>query len=302
MALTKLTEINPFYKDISIDDDWADISEQSDPELWKLLTDKDAKNIKNDDETDSDDDIDGNDNDKEKELKMSADPYPTVMHNIDGPNISASEIVNIAPGEGQIPVSFTSEPDWEALAFPKDYSTGKNHYGEDRKVKLTPSKYVHARLKCCVDRFASNPQYIFHALDWIERNAVASSIHFAQRKQFQSEINVGQLVNQDNMRHMISDDQIFGSFKNIRGTPQYFHNMLLDVLAKIRQFGVYTFFLTCSAAEFQWTEIIQVVARQYGETLTDEQVNSMDWSTKLKYLKRNPVTVARQIDYIFKQL
>ena len=105
------------------------------------------------------------------------------------------------------------------------------------------------------------------------------SIHFAERKQFQSGISVGQLMNKDTVKRMISDDQIFSSFKNIRGTPQYFHNMLLDVLAKIRQFGVYTFFLTCSAAEFFWTEIIQIVARQYRETLTDEEVNSMDWGT-----------------------
>ena len=173
---------------------------------------------------------------------------------------SPNEIVNIAPGEGQIPVSFTSEPNWEALAFPKDYSTGRNHFNEEREIPITPSKYVHTRLKCCDDRFASNPQYIFHALDWIERNAVASSVHFAERKQFQSEISVGQLVNHSNVRKMISEDQIFSSFKNIRGTPQYFHNMLLDVLAKIRQFGVYTFFLSSSAAEIHWTEIIQVVA------------------------------------------
>ena len=73
---------------------------------------------------------------------------------------------------------------------------------------------------------------------------------------------------------MISDDQIFSSFKNIRGTHQYFHNMLLDALAKIRQSGVYTFFLTCSPAEFHWTEKIQVVACQYGQTLTNEQVNN----------------------------
>ena len=100
---------------------------------------------------------------------------------------------------------------------------------------------------------------------------------------------------------MISDDQIFSSCKN-RETPQYFHNMLLDVRAKMRQFGVCTFFLSCSAAEFHWTEIIQVVACHYGEILTDEQVNAIDWSTKINYLKRNRVTVARQIDYVFKQL
>ena len=109
-------------------------------------------------------------------------------------------------------------------------------------------------------------------------------------------------MNHDNVRRIISDDQIFSSFKNIRGTPHYFHNMPLDVLVKIGQFGVYTFFLTCSAAEFHWTEIIQVVARQYGQTLTDKQVIPMDWSTKVNYLKRNPVAVARQIDCIFKQL
>ena len=78
--------------------------------------------------------------------------------------------------------------------------------------------------------------------------------------------------------------------------------MLLNVLAKIRQFGVNTFFLSCSAAEFHWTEIIQFVARQYGEILTDEQVNTMDWSTTVNYLKRNSVIAARQIDYVFKQL
>ena len=43
-------------------------------------------------------------------------------------NIFPSEIVNIAPKEGQNPVSFTWEPNWEALAFPKDYSTGRNQF------------------------------------------------------------------------------------------------------------------------------------------------------------------------------
>ena len=115
---------------------------------------------------------------------------------------------------------------------------------------------MHARLKCCDGRFAANPQHIFHALDSIERITVASSVHFAERKQFQSEINVGQLVNLSNVRRMTSDDQILSSFKS---TSQYFHNMLLDVLAKTRRFGVHTFSFTCSAAEFHWSEIIQVV-------------------------------------------
>ena len=175
-ALQKLAQINPFYSNITIHNEWEDLSEQSDLVLWKLLTDKNVQESNNIDQMDSDDDIEGSDKFKERELKESSSHFPTVMYNVDGPNISPNEIVNIAPGEGQIPVSFTLEPNREALAFLKDYSTGRNHFNEEREVPIAPSKYGHTRLKCCEDRFASrfDPQYIFHALDWIETNAVAS--------------------------------------------------------------------------------------------------------------------------------
>ena len=81
-----------------------------------------------------------------KELKEPSSHFPTVIYNVDRPNISPNEIVNIAPEEGQIPVSFISEPNWEALAFPKDYSTGRNHFNEEREIQITPSKYVHTKL------------------------------------------------------------------------------------------------------------------------------------------------------------
>ena len=190
------------------------------------MTDKNAWESNNSDQIDSDDYIGGKDKFKERVLKESSSPFQTVMYNIDGPNISSSEIVNIAHGKSQIPVSFASKPNWEAFAFPKDYSTGRNLFNEEREIPITPSKYVHARLKCCDDRFAANPKYIFRALDWMESNAVAHLFYCAERKQFQSVINVGQLVNQDNVRKMIYDDQIFSSFKNIRGTSQYFHNVV----------------------------------------------------------------------------
>ncbi|KAH3747049.1 hypothetical protein DPMN_181470 [Dreissena polymorpha] len=55
--------------------------------------------------------------------------------------------------------------------------------------------------------------------------------------------------------------------------------MQQDMLAKLRQLGPYTFFITGSAAEFHWIEVIQVVAKQYGKHLTDQEVEYMDWNT-----------------------
>lgn len=63
------------------------------------------------------------------------------------------------------------------------------------------------------------------------------------------------------------------SFKNVKGTSQYCHNMMLDVIAKVRKFGPCTFFLTCCAAEFKWTKMLQVVAAQYGELSADQIQN-----------------------------
>ena len=69
-TLQKLTKINLFYSNITIDNEWKGFSEQSDLLLWKLLTDKNtvknARESNNNDETDSDDDIEGNYNFKER--------------------------------------------------------------------------------------------------------------------------------------------------------------------------------------------------------------------------------------------
>ena len=89
-------------------------------------------------------------------MNESSLAFPTFMYNVDGPNIFSSETVDMAPGEGQIPVSFTLETNRETLAFPKDYSTGRNDFNEEGENPVTPSRYVHDRLKCCDDRFAAN--------------------------------------------------------------------------------------------------------------------------------------------------
>ena len=300
-ALLKLKEINPLYRDVLLDDSWVNVSEKNDPALWNILTSDNIEKKEVSSEMDTDEELDRNSHSKEKEQHIT-NAHPTVLHDIHGPNIDPSQILSIAPGEGQIPVSHINEPDCEALAFPKEFSTGQFHFNYKRERPITVLKYIHSRLKNCNKKYSENPQYLFYCLDWLEKEVVNSTKQFVLRKRFQSDISVSQLTNVDSVKNMISDDQLYASFKNVRGSPQYYKNMMLDVLAKVRQYGPYTFFLTCSAAEFKWTEIIQVVAKQYGEELSADQIEKLTWSEKLIYLKRNPVIVARQIDHIFKQL
>lgn len=145
-ALLKLKEINPHYKDVVFQNSWVDLTEKSDPTLWKLLTDIITISPDSDNEVmDFDEEIEGKDHAKEEQMRRkSSGLTPTVTHNVHGPNISSSDVLNLAPGQNQIPVSFTSKPNWEALAFPKDFSTAVNRFGQARDVRITPVRYAHA--------------------------------------------------------------------------------------------------------------------------------------------------------------
>ena len=65
-----------------------------------------------------------------------------MKYNVYGPNIYPSKTVNITPGQGLVPVYFTSKPDWEALVFAKNYSIGRNHFNEGRETPLTSSVMI----------------------------------------------------------------------------------------------------------------------------------------------------------------
>ena len=43
-------------------------------------------------------------------------------------------LYNITPGEGQSPISFISEPNWEALAILRDYYVGRNGFNEEKEI------------------------------------------------------------------------------------------------------------------------------------------------------------------------
>ena len=65
----------------------------------------------------------------------------------------------------------------------------------------------------------------------------------------------------------------------------------------IRQLGTPTWFLTLSAADMKWPEMIQTIARQYGVNYTDDDVANMSFEKKSKRLRQNPATAARHYQY-----
>ena len=73
--------------------------------------------------------------------------------------------------------------------------------------------------------------------------------------------------------------------------------MFYELLAMIRTLGIPTWFLTLSAADMKWPEVIQAIAAQYQTTYTEEEVLALPWQTKSMWLRSNPVTAARMFQY-----
>ena len=59
---------------------------------------------------------------------------------------------------------------------------------------------------------------------------------------------------------------------------------MYDVLAMLQMLSMPTWFLTLSAADLHWPEMIQVVAVQFGKKLTQKDVLTMSIADRSRYL------------------
>ena len=91
-------------------------------------------------------------------------------------------------------------------------------------------------------------------------------------------------------RTTCKNEQAYKFLKNVRGSPAYWQDQLYDVLAMLRMLSIPTWFLTMSAADLHWPEMIQAVGVQFGKILTQKDVLKMSIADRSRYLCQNPIT------------
>ena len=69
----------------------------------------------------------------------------------------------------------------------------------------------------------------------------------------------------------------------------------------VRQLGIPTWFLRLTAADQRWPETIQVIARQYGQELSEEHINEMSWQDICTWIRNIPGTCARHFEFKYQQ-
>ena len=209
------------------------------------------------------------------------------------------DTVTVAPGEGQTPIPLFEDEYCEEMAFPHLFPTGKFGYKVEREIALSPVKYFNQRLLNYTQKFASDTDYIFFANYIVQQTNLRSKINIAMKKVAGNNLTAGMFGQnfKETVKNYIANDNAFNFMNTVKGTPAYWKRFLLEVLAIVKQLGVPTFFLTLSCADLRWFELPAILSKLYNLNLTEEEINSMNYQDRCRYLNMNPVFVARHFQY-----
>ena len=233
--------------------------------------------------------------------EISGAPLESVL-TAESPEFDA-QLYSVAPGEGQIPIPITTDHHFEELCNPDKFCFGSGGFHQSRPKNITLRKYFNQRILDVDGRFARDVEYLFVAQYSVEAKQILddANCYIWRQKPGRSlrnqAVTAGLLKDPEKLKDFVRNDQAFNFLKNVRGSPAYYQRTFYDLLAMIRQLGVPTWFLTLSAADMKWPDVIQTIAKQYGVTISDSEVSEMSFDEKSSWLRRNPVTAARHFQY-----
>ncbi|XP_026099002.1 uncharacterized protein LOC113070058 [Carassius auratus] len=297
-ALKYLIQFNKWFGDVEINQQWINSLNEPEENVVDEMEQQDVVE-KIDDENDLDEQ-------QEEDLTYIKEQSGLLSDTSLQPVDIGSEVIdqhfqdvlNLAPAEGNSPVSLLSDRSNEAKCFPVLYPTGGPTFHDKREVKITLSRYLNARILNADGRFARSTDFIFYAQYLSEIDQVVSNVSIALRKGSEksllTEVTSDVLTNPDSLSKILNFDEGYKFLRPIRGTPPYWQSTQKDLFALVRQLGIPTFFASFSSADLRWPEMISTIIKQEGKNL---KADELDWSEKCGLIRRNPVTAARMFDH-----
>lgn len=131
---------------------------------------------------------------------------------------------------------------------------------------------------------------------------IGSLINIEIKKSGQSSgINASQALDNTFINDIISKDNGYRFLSNVTSSPAYWQQQKNNVFAMVRQYGVFTLFVTLSAAESHWLDLLKILKKTVdGED--DYDVSDLSYEEKSRLIRSDPVTCALYFDYKFRSI
>ncbi|XP_061399099.1 uncharacterized protein LOC133334797 [Musca vetustissima] len=211
-------------------------------------------------------------------------------------NVPHQRVV-MAPGEGRRPIDMIIDADSEELAFVSIYC------GKKRSCAESYSKIVRSELRR-YDRRCCRVDKILYSYKKLELLTIKSAMSIALRKHTRSgNVTARNALDDSYMNSLIQHDDGYRILKGIRTSPAHWEGEKKKAVAMIRQFGLPTFFITLSAAETKWLELLVILSKTVDNIdISEDDASNLSFSEKARLIRSDAITCSRYFDFRFRQL
>ena len=211
---------------------------------------------------------------EEQESADSTLEYEEIEHTEDTGNLDTlltakhftsevAKVLEFAPCEGNIPLSFFQDSDSEYLAFPTIFGGQRRLENEKRIVRVTYGTVCKWELRSCDRRCAKNIANIFYKFRKLQTKQICdkASISLRRVQAASNRLTAGEVKSAEARQKLVKLDDGYRIFRTLRTTPPYWDTFKKDVFAMVRQLGLPTFFMTFSSADTQWKVFCRLYTR-----------------------------------------
>lgn len=113
----------------------------------------------------------------------------------------------------------------------------------------------------------------------------------------------GDFLNEEFLDNLIQHNHGYRFLKTFPSSPSYWEKEQVRMLASIRQLGMPTFFITLSAAETRWPELLKNLAKNVDDKeISLEEADKLSFDEKARLIQLDPVTCARYFEHRMRTL
>ena len=210
------------------------------------------------------------------------------------------QVFTFAPGEGQHPLSLYHDVDAEYLCFPTIFCGQKRPSKEERTIPVHYSDIVKWELRSVDRRAAQSVPNIFFKHKKLQMKQISDKVNLAVRrcKRKGKKITAAEARNSEYLDKLVNLDEGYYIFRQLRNSPAYLEARKKDIFAMIRQLSLPTWFMSLSAADTRWTDLLKMLAKlNNGVDYSDKDLEGLTWQEKTRLVQKDPVTCSRYFDH-----
>ena len=261
---------------------------------------------------------DRNDTENEKqEQDMSSEDVPEVSNGYDSDHYSEidandhvgnidtlvdeadidnkyDKVFTFAPGEGQHPLSLYQDKDAEYLCFPTIFCGQKPPSNDERLVPVHYSDIVKWELRSADRRAAQSVPNIFFKHKKLQMKQISDKVNLAVRrcKRRGQRITAAEARDSNYLDKLVNLDEGYYIFRQLRNSPAYLEMRKKDIFAMIRQLSLPTWFMSLSAADTRWTDLLRMLAKlNDGIQYCENEIEKLTWQEKTKKTRKTQLHV-----------